>query len=325
MSRLPEGNYAIILTPLTEDGELDLKGLSAELEYAVSRKAAGVVVLGSNGEGPYLTDQEKAVLVRHSAEAVKGRVALVAGCINVGTKSALEFSRMAKACGCDSVLATLHEYYQLDFAAVKRHYQSLAENAGLEITFYYVPDCSGLALKPEEIAELVSLPGVDSMKLSAINREYMDQTFQLCRGKNCRMFIGTGLVLFEAMKMDALGSFCPLNLIAGDDLNSLFQLCQAKKWEPAFEIQEKVRRGGTGLLSGMEVDYELAKTGFMSVFNAAYSSVIHHGQPAYQLLKEALRLKGLPITNQVRLPFPRVTPQQSEWIKKVLKDFGWLS
>ncbi len=325
MSRLPDGNYAIILTPLTENRELDLNGLEAELEYALSKKVAGVVVLGSNGEGPYFTDREKAMVVKKAGETVKGKAALVAGCIAVGTQPALEFSRMAKGAGCDSVLAALPAYFGLDFPEALRHYRYLAEHAGLEITLYYVPDNTGLSLKPEEIAELVSIRGVDSMKLTRFHRDFMLQTTQLCAGKECKVFIGTSLLLFEGSKMDGKGSFCPINLVAPEEVTELFSLCQNQRWEAAFALQEKIRRGGAALISGRELDYDLAKNGFMDGFNApSASAVIHHPKPAHHLLKEALRLKGIPISNQVRLPYDRVTPQQSEWVKKALKDFGWL-
>lgn len=325
MSRLPEGNYAIILLPLTEDRELDLKGLSAEIEYAISRKLSGIV-FGSNSEFPYLTPEEKAKVIKHSAELIKGRIALVAGIMSFGTKEALEFAQMAKSAGCDSVMVTLPIYYDLDFESVKRHYDYLARNAGLEITFYYVPDCSGLALRPEDIAELVSIPGINSMKLTVINREFVNKTIQLCWDKDCRIFIGTGLLLYEGLQLDAKGCFCPLNLIAPEDTNAVIEMFSNRKLEQAFQIQEKIRSAGVNLSTGLDTDYETAKNAFMAIYNAPYSSaLIRNMRPPYPILKEALRLKGIPISTQVRLPYQRIREKQSEWVKKVLKDHGWLN
>jgi len=325
MSKLPAGNYGIILTPFSNDGELDLKGLSAELEYAIAKKLHGAVVLGSNGEGPFLTAAEKAAVIKRAGEVCKGRIALVAGAITVGTREALEYAGLAKAAGFDSLLTALPVYFNLDFEDVKRHYAYLAEHAGIEITFYHVPACSGLVLRPEQVAEVVSIPGVDSIKLTVMNREFISKTIELCWGLNCQFFIGTGLLAYEAMKLDAKGPFCPMCLIAPDDFRAMFNFISEKKWREAFELQEKIRLGGVALFAGVEADYESMKNGFMAICNAPFhSEVTSHTRAAHQLVKEALRLKGIPITNNVRLPYQRADEKKSAWVKKVLTDFGWL-
>ena len=325
MSKLPAGNYAIILTPFSDNGEVDLKGLAAELEFAISKKVTGAVLLGSNGEGPYLTGEEKAKVIKTAGEVGKGRITLVAGAITMGTAESLEYARLAKAAGFASILAAIPQYFHLDFADVKRHYEHLAADSPVEVTLYYVPDCTGLVLQPEQVAELAAIPGVDSMKLTVMNREFVSKTIELCWDLNCQVFIGTSLLLFEAMKLDAKGAFCPMCLIAADDMNELFRLCSAKNWTEAFEIQEKVRRGGTTLFSGIDAGYETIKNGFMAIYNAPFhSQVMSHTKVAHNTLKEVLRLKGIPITNHVRLPYQKVDAQKSEWIKRVLSDFGWL-
>ena len=325
MSRLPEGCYGIILTPFTEEGELDLNGLSAELEYAIAKKLQGAVVLGSNGEGPYLTQEEKIKVIKRTGEVAKGKIALVAGAITYGTKEALEYAKIAKSAGFDSVMSALPIYFHLDFGDVKNHYQYLARHSGLEVTLYYVPECSGLLLSPEQVAELGKIPGVDSLKLTVFNRWFISRVMELCWEIDCRVFIGTSLLTYEGMQLDACGAFCPICLVAPDDMNRLFNLIKDKRWTQAFEIQEKIRRGGVALFAGLNADYELIKNGFMAIYNSAFQSmVLSHTRVAHHILKEALRLKGLPITNQVRLPYQRVDEKRPEWIKKVLTDFGWL-
>jgi len=325
MSKLPPGNYAIILTPFKDDGELDLNGLGAELDYAISKKLQGVVVLGSNGEGPFLTAEEKARVIKAAGEVCAGKIALVAGAIAMGTKEALEYAQLAKSANCDSVLAALPQYFNLNLEDVKRHYNYLARNAKLEITLYYVPDCSGLSLRPDQLAQIAAIPGVDSMKLTVFNREFISKTLELCWELNCRVFIGTGLIAYEAMQLDAQGPFCPMCLIAPDDFSRLFSLIREKKWEEAFAVQEKIRGGGVALFAGIDANYDAVKNGFMSIYNTPYhSQVMSHTRAAHHILKEALRLKGLPITNNVRLPYQRIDEQKAQWVKKVMADFGWL-
>ena len=325
MSNLPEGCYGIILTPFSEEGELDLNGLSQELEYAIAKKLQGVVVLGSNGEGPYLTQEEKIKILKRTGEVAKGKIALVAGAISYGTKETLEYAQIAKSAGFDSIMSALPIYFHLDFEEVKRHYQVLSQQAGLEVTLYYVPECSGLLLTPEQVAELCKIQRVDSLKLTVFNRWFISRVMELCWNIDCRVFIGTSLLAYEGMQLDASGAFCPICLIAPEDMNNLFNLIKDKRWTQAFEIQEKIRRGGVALFAGLNMDYEVVKNGFMAIYNSAFQSMIlSHTRAAHHILKEALRLKGLPITNQVRLPYQRVDEARSEWVKKVLKDFGWL-
>jgi dihydrodipicolinate synthase/N-acetylneuraminate lyase len=116
-----------------------------------------------------------------------------------------------------------------------------------------------------------------------------------------------------------------MNLVAADDMQSLYGLTRERKLGEAFAVQEKIRRGGCALFSGLDADPEIIKNGFMAIFNApSASEIIHHTKPAHHLVKEALRLKGLPMTNQVRLPYARANAKQSSWLKKLLADFGWL-
>jgi dihydrodipicolinate synthase/N-acetylneuraminate lyase len=325
MSRLPAGNYAIILTPFTEQGELDLKSLCSELEYAIAKKLTGVVVLGSNGEGPYLTAEEKARVIKKTGEICKGKIALVAGAIAAGTREAMEYAALARAAGFDSILTALPVYFHLEFEDVKRHYSHLAKQAGIEITFYHVPDCSGLELRPEQVAEIVAIPGVDSIKLTVMNREFISKTIELCWGLDCQFFIGTGLLVYEAMKLDAKGPFCPMCLIAPEDYRAMYDFIMARKWQEAFDLQEKLRLGGVALFAGIEADYETMKNGFMAIYNSPFhSQVMSHTRAAHHLVKEALRLKGIIATSKVRLPYAGVDERKSAWVRKVLADFGWL-
>ena len=108
-----DGVFPVLPTPFGLDLEVDEGGLRSLVAFCVEWKFPGVVVLGSNGEFPYLTFDEKVRVMSVAAEAAAGRLAVVGTASSGGTAEAVALARAAKSVGCDAVMAAVPLYFQI--------------------------------------------------------------------------------------------------------------------------------------------------------------------------------------------------------------------
>lgn len=318
-----QGIFAILVTPLTVDDRVDEAGLRHLVDFACEQGFQGVVVLGSNGEFPYLREDEKVLVLRTAADQAKGRLAVLAGASAFGTDEAIAYAQAAKAAGCDGVMAAVPLYFNLTLSQVKAHMQALAQEGGLPVFFYYFPETTGLVLKPKELAEIAAIPGVPGAKLTVTNKSFLRQTIAATREHRWAVFVGTSFLLADTLESGGAGVFCPLPLLGPRDLKGIYQAVQQGDHGQARRLQNKVLRA-IPLMTGMSLPPAVLAAGFKLLSSWRKPGPPARTQPAHHLLKEALRLQGHPLTNRVRRPFRAVTPTESELVQKTLTDLGWL-
>src|SRR5580765_7792451 len=96
-----KGSLVAIVSPMLEDGSLDLQGLRALIDFHVRDGTNGIVVVGTTGESPTVDFEEHCLLIRATIEHVAGRVPVVAGTGANSTREAIELSTFAKQAGAD--------------------------------------------------------------------------------------------------------------------------------------------------------------------------------------------------------------------------------
>ena len=85
MEKRYQGVYPVVFTPLTTDGAVDVPALQRIVEYLIEKGVHGLLILGSNGESPFLTDGERRQVITATVEACDGRVPVVVGTTHMGT------------------------------------------------------------------------------------------------------------------------------------------------------------------------------------------------------------------------------------------------
>jgi len=129
-----EGIFVVMMSAF-RDGSVDENAMRHMTDHFISEGAYGLVVLGSNGENPFLADDEKKRIIDIVVDQAKGRVPVVAGTSYMGTDQTIELTRHARDAGAEAAMIALPIYYKLDFADVKRHYRRVADEAGLPILY----------------------------------------------------------------------------------------------------------------------------------------------------------------------------------------------
>lgn len=144
-----------MVTPFGKDGNVDYELLKKLIDHLLSTGTDGILVSGTTGEGPTLTEEEKIELIEKTVEYVAGRVPVVAGTGSNNTKATIEYTnKVAKIDGVDAALVVVPYYNKPDQAGMIAHFTAVADNVDLPIVMYNIPGRTGVTIEVETIAEL---------------------------------------------------------------------------------------------------------------------------------------------------------------------------
>ena len=318
-----QGVFGVAPTPLLPDGSVDEAGLAALGRHCRESGLHAVVILGSNGEFPYFTFDEKVRILRVAARAADAGLPLI-GCASAfSTAEAVELARVCREAGYAAAMAALPVYFQPSFDAVKEHLRTLAAESGLPIIFYYYPETTGLALAPDELAELADIPGIHGVKITVLNRGFIKQVIRLTRTRMWAVFAGSAFLLRDTLKNGGAGCICPVPVIASRACLEVYDLMKQGKLDAARKAQDRVL-GALPIFNGIDITVSVNVPYFRAGMMKPYAGPPERTVSAVAALKEALRLQGLPITATVRSPQPQLTPERARLVKKTLEALGWL-
>lgn len=144
-----------MVTPFGKDGNVDYELLKKLIDHLLSTGTDGILVSGTTGEGPTLTEEEKIELIEKTVEYVAGRVPVVAGTGSNNTKATIEYTnKVTKIDGVDAALVVVPYYNKPDQAGMIAHFTAVADNVDLPIVMYNIPGRTGVTMEVKTIAEL---------------------------------------------------------------------------------------------------------------------------------------------------------------------------
>jgi N-acetylneuraminate lyase len=149
------GATTALLTPCAEDGTIDLPAIRELVDAQVAGGAVGLFVLGTAGQGPMFSVEERKTLLETIVAAADGRLTIVAHVGVLPTTVAIDLARHAVAAGADAISAVPPVYYRPDFAAARAYYEEIAAVAdGRPFLAYNNPPATGFDLRPEQAIAL---------------------------------------------------------------------------------------------------------------------------------------------------------------------------
>jgi 4-hydroxy-tetrahydrodipicolinate synthase len=157
-----------MVTPFDDDGALDLDGAAALARWLVDQGNDGLVVAGTTGEAPVLTDPEKADLWRAVAEAVT--VPVIAGAGTYDTRHSIELTRQAEQAGVAGILAVTPYYSRPSQAGIEAHFRAVAAETTLPVMLYDIPIRSGRKIAHDTLVRMLSeVPNILAVKDAALD------------------------------------------------------------------------------------------------------------------------------------------------------------
>ena len=227
-----EGIFTVLVTAYDESGGIDHTAMKALTKYQINSGVHGLVVLGSNGECPYLTPDLQKSAVDVVMETCAGALPVIVGVNERGTDAAIERALYAKNAGADGLLLALPVFYPLDEEAVYRHYETICSRVDLPVLFYNFPSHSHLVLSPEQIARIAQIKNVVGAKETIFKTSEVKALVDAA-DKEFSVFTGICLNLTKTVGVGACGAICPLPNVAPQTAVRLYEALKAGDLEGA--------------------------------------------------------------------------------------------
>lgn len=200
-----------IVTPFREDGSVDdetFRRLCAEL---VEHGSDGLVVAGTTGESPTLTDAEKLALFEAAVETVGGRATVVAGTGSNDTAHSVHLTERAHELGVDAVLVVTPYYNKPPQRAIVAHFRAIAEATDRPIVAYNIPQRCVVNIEPETIAELARIPNVTAVKQATTDPE---QARRIVEEAGLDLYAGNDDLILPFLELGGVGGVCVFTNLA---------------------------------------------------------------------------------------------------------------
>jgi 4-hydroxy-tetrahydrodipicolinate synthase len=217
------GSIVAIVTPMHEDGSLDLPRYRALIDWHVASGTAAIVAVGTTGESPTVDVEEHATLIRVAVEHAAGRVPVIAGTGGNATREAIELTRHAAEVGAHASLQVVPYYNKPGQEGLYRHFRAVAESADLPVILYNVPGRTVADLSNDTIVRLAEVPGIVGLK---------DATGDMPRVSDLLSRVPASFALYSgnddsALALMALGGHGVISVTANVAPREMAQLCAA--------------------------------------------------------------------------------------------------
>ncbi len=165
------GSLVAIVTPMSEDGTLDLDALRRLIDWHLAEGTDGICIVGTTGESPTVSYDEHCLLIRTTVEQVAGRVPVIAGTGANSTAEAIELTECAKEAGAQAGLSVVPYYNRPTQEGLYQHYKKIAESVDLPLILYNVPGRTVADLSNDTTLRLAEVPGIVGIKDATGNME----------------------------------------------------------------------------------------------------------------------------------------------------------
>lgn len=163
-----KGSIVAIVTPFLETGEIDWVAFDKLIDFHLDNKTDGIVVCGTTGETPTLTDEEDEALIARAVEKINGKIPVIAGSGSNSTLTAIEKTQKAKDLGADAALVVVPYYNKPTQKGIYNHFKAVTEAVDIPIILYNVPSRTGAGLTPDTVVQLAKdFKGIVAVKEAA--------------------------------------------------------------------------------------------------------------------------------------------------------------
>ncbi|KAA0840593.1 4-hydroxy-tetrahydrodipicolinate synthase [Bacillus paralicheniformis] len=267
------GNIATaMVTPFDKNENIDFQKLSKLIDYLINNGTDSLVVAGTTGESPTLSEEEKVALIQYSVKEAAGRVPIIAGTGSNNTKASIKLTKKAEEAGADAVMLVTPYYNKPSQEGMYRHFRAIAEETSLPVMLYNVPGRTAASLAPETTIRLAEIPNIIAIKeasgdLDAITKIVAETP------EDFAVYSGDDSLTLPALSVGARGIVSVASHIVGPEMQEMIKHYTEGNTAQAALIHQKLLPLMKGLFAA----------------------------PNPSPLKTALQLKGLDV-GSVRLP-----------------------
>ena len=159
-----QGSLVAIVTPMFEDGQLDIPSLRALIDFHVEQGSDGIVIVGTTGESPTVDFDEHCLLIKTAVSQVNGRIPVIAGTGANSTKEAIFLTKKAKELGVDACLLVAPYYNKPTQEGLFQHFTAVADAVNIPQILYNVPGRTACDISNDTTLRLAAHPNIVGIK-----------------------------------------------------------------------------------------------------------------------------------------------------------------
>ena len=178
-----EGSWPALVTPFTEEDEVDHEVLRRLVDFHVENRSDGILLLGSTSEVTLLSAEERKRIIDEALDAARGRIPALCGVSASTTKATIENARYARQAGADGGLIVQPGYIRPSQDALYNYFKDVAEAVDLPLVIYNNPSRTGVNVEAETIARLARLENIVALKEAGPNPYGVLRVVELTKGK----------------------------------------------------------------------------------------------------------------------------------------------
>lgn len=288
-----KGAGVAIITPFTDNNEVDYEKLGELIEYQIAEGTDSIIICGTTGEASTLTHEEHLECIRYTVEKVAKRVPVIAGTGSNATDTAIYLSQEAQKYGADGLLLVTPYYNKATQKGLIAHFSAVAESVNIPIILYNVPGRTGCNITPSTVAQLTkNVKNIVGIKEASGNIAQVAEIMQLTGGE-IDLYSGNDDMIVPIMSLGGQGVISVLSNIAPKDTHDMVMKYLEGDVVGSRELQLK----------------------YFPLINALFCEV----NPIP--VKKAVNLMGFQV-GALRMPLTELEPANAERLRKEMQAIG---
>lgn len=288
-----KGAGVAIVTPFTENNEVNYEKLGELIEYQIANGTDSIVICGTTGEASTLSHEEHLECIRYTVEKVAKRVPVIAGTGSNSTETAIYLSQEAEKYGADALLVVTPYYNKATQKGLINHFTVVANSVKIPIILYNVPSRTGCNILPQTVATLVKdVDNIVGIKEASGNIAQVAEVMLLTNGE-IDLYSGCDEMVVPVLSLGGIGVISVLSNVAPKETHDMVE----------------------NFLAGDVVDSRDIQIRLLPLINALFCEV----NPIP--VKKAVNLMGFEV-GTLRMPLTEMEPVNAERLLKEMNAAG---
>lgn len=276
-------------TPFDREGNIDFPATKELIEHLIENGTDAIVVAGTTGESPTLSQEEKIALFQFAVQEVNGRISVIAGTGTNNTRESIELTREAEKCGVDGLMLVAPYYNRPSQEGLYEHFKAIAAATSLPIMLYNVPGRTSCNIEIETVIRLSKIDNIVSIKEASADLSAMAEIIRQT-DDDFLLYSGDDSLTLPVLAIGGVGVVSVSAHIVGNEMKQMVRAFKEGNVTEAEQLNEQL----------------------IEIFNALFIA------PNPTPVKAALNMKGIHV-GDVRLPLVPLNEMEQQELHNVLQ------
>lgn len=231
-----KGSIVAVVTPFNDDLSVNYNKLEELLNWHVENKTDGIVVMGTTGESPTLSKEEKLLIFEFTVKVINKRIPVIAGTGSNDTLASVAFSKEVEALGVDGLLIVTPYYNKANRKGFITHFEMIADSVKIPLIIYNVPSRTGVTLSVDVIKELSLHKNIIGVKEASGNISYV-ALIAAAVAKDFLIFSGNDDMVIPVLSLGGVGVISVAANVIPKQFHDMVELYLNGNIKEALKIQ----------------------------------------------------------------------------------------